>query len=332
MNLLNLNRPGVAIYGDADGWDEASYLKKVDWTASTITRLGARVWGFQELWHRGALEEVFERVQLDTGYRLLAPADHAGEKIICAAAVEEDLLVGEPEWIEGFPAKFVLRSGGDDAQTPEISVSIDAFSRPVLRFRVRPRADGVPITVYVAHFKSKRPTDLYREGWYRDDDEYYGKHREGLGAAVSTIRRTAEATALRMMIVDEIKGNNEPVVVLGDLNDGAHSNTLDIVTGQPNYLRSALSEGGSDTDLYAVGALQALRSLRDVYYTHVYQDTMETLDHILVSQEFYDQSRQRIWALRGVEVLNDHLNREDHKESGTTDHGVVRAEFEYRPA
>ena len=32
------------------------------------------------------------------------------------------------------------------------------------------------------------------------------------------------------------------------------------------------------------------RSRRDVYYTHVYQNTRESLDHILVSQEFYDNS------------------------------------------
>ncbi|MHC4954882.1 MAG: endonuclease/exonuclease/phosphatase family protein, partial [Planctomycetota bacterium] len=71
---------------------------------------------------------------------------------------------------------------------------------------------------------------------------------------------------------------------------------------------------------------------RNVYYTHVYQDTKESLDHILVSEEFYDMSNKRIWAFRGMENVNDHLNREDHSESGTIDHGIVRAEFEYRPA
>ena len=135
-----------------------------------------------------------------------------------------------------------------------------------------------------------------------------------------------------MILTDQIKGNNDPVVVLGDLNDGNHSNTLNILTEQPNYLRTPLSRGGSDTDLYSVGALHALRSMRDVYYTHIYQNTKESLDHILVSEEFYDQSTDRIWAFRGMEVFNDHLNRDDHGDSGTIDHGIVRAEFEYRPA
>ena len=30
-------------------------------------------------------------------------------------------------------------------------------------------------------------------------------------------------------------------------------------------------------------------------------------------------------------VNNDHLNFEDHKASGTNDHGIIRAVFEYKP-
>jgi hypothetical protein len=33
-----------------------------------------------------------------------------------------------------------------------------------------------------------------------------------------------------------------------------------------------------------------------------------------------------------MEVLNDHLNREEHKETGSTDHAVVKATFERGPA
>lgn len=330
-NLFNLNRPGLRIYRDADGWDQAAYDRKVAWTSDVVTRLGADVWGFQELWHKDALNDVFDAATLEEPYAKLAPPEQDGGGIVCAGAVREAILEDEPEWIREFPEKFKLSSGGDDAQTPSIDVAIDAFSRPVLHFRVKPRANGRPISVYVAHFKSKRPTEIYREGWYRDDDEYYKKHGEGIGYAISTIRRAAEATALRMIITDRFKGNDDPVVVLGDLNDGHHTNTLNVLTGQPNYLSSVLSKGGSDTDLYAVGVLQALRSARDVHYTHVYQDYRETLDHILVSQEFYDQSKKRIWALRDAEVVNDHLNREEHKEDGTSDHGVVFAEWEYRP-
>lgn len=137
---------------------------------------------------------------------------------------------------------------------------------------------------------------------------------------------------MRLILTERMKGTNTPVIVMGDLNDAQHSNTLNILTGQPNYLLSGLSEGGSDVDLYSVGTLQEYRSQRDVYYTHVFNKTRESLDHILVSQEFYDNSRKRIWAFKGMEIANDHLNSDDHKENGSSDHGIVRVTFEYRPA
>lgn len=329
-NLYNINLPGLKMYRDSDGWSDEEFDLKVQWMSSLIGKVDADIWGFQELWHYQALEQVFDRAELRDNYRLLAPEDHEGSGIICAGAVRPDILVGEPEWIKNFPDKFILQSGGSDRQTSEIGVSIDTFSRPVLHFQVRPRQEGQAISVFVAHLKSKSPTQVYREGWYRDDDEYYKKHKDALGSAISTIRRTAEAAALRMILTDAMKKNDNPVVVLGDLNDGQHSNTLNILTEQPNYLFSGY-KGGSDTALYTVETLQEYRSLRDVYYTHIYQNSLESLDHILVSQEFYDQSKKRLWLFKGMEIINDHLNDENHQETGTTDHGVVKATFEYRP-
>lgn len=319
------------MYRDWDGWSEEEYAKKITWSARTIQQLQAKVWGFQELWHYEAIEKVFETAGIKEQYDFLVPEGHNGKKIVCGAAVEKGWLEGKPVWIKDFPDKFRLQSSGEDPQTPDISVAIKEFSRPVLKFKIKPKADSPAISVYVAHLKSKRPTDLYREDWYKNDVDFYKKHAVGLGAAISTIRRSAEAAALRMLLIEELKNTNTPLVVLGDLNDGEFSNTLNILTGQPNYLLSGLSRGGSDTGLYAVGTLQKYRSHRDVYYTHIYQNTLESLDHILVSQEFYDNSRKRIWAYKGMEILNDHLNDDKHKETGSSDHGVVKATFEYRP-
>ncbi len=329
-NLYNLNEPGLPIYSDADGWSQEAYDRKIKWSASRISEIDSDVWAFQELWHAESLKKVFTEAGLFDEYTLLVPENHAGQKIVCAAAVKSDILVGEPEWIESFPDTFIMESSGDDDQTSDISVQIDSFSRPVLHFRIQPRANGKEIHVYVCHFKSKGPTRIYREEWY--SSQTYSKHSEAIGSAISTVRRTAEATAVRMMLTEQMKGTDTPVIVMGDLNDSKHSNTLNILTGQPNYLLSGLSSGGSDVDLYSAGTLQEYRSQRDVYYTHVHNKTRESLDHILVSQEFYDNSKKRLWAFKGLEITNDHLNTEEHKENGSTDHGIVHAEFEYRPA
>ncbi len=330
-NLFNTNEPGKRMYRDPDGWTQEEYDKKIEWIGRAIATVDADVWGFQELWHHKSLENVFIEAKLSSQYTLLAPKTQTGQKIICAGAVRKEMLVGEPEWIEDFPDKFVLSGSGDDPQTPEISVSLKSFSRPVLHFRIKPHDKPTEISVFVAHLKSKMPAQVDQEQWFKADKLFFGKHREGIGAALSTIRRTAEASALRMLLTETMKENDNPVVVLGDLNDDKRSNTLNIITGQPNYLMG-FSTGGSDVDLYSTGTLQEYRSERDVYYTHVHQNSRESLDHILVSQEFYDNSKKRIWAFVGSEIMNDHLNWDNHKESGTTDHGIVKATFEFRPA
>lgn len=329
FNLYNLNEPFLPVYTDTDGWSQMEYDRKIGWTARMLLQMQADVFGFQEVWHTQSVTNALIAAGLDGTYTVLTPSGHAGQRIVCGAAVQTDLLDGAPEWITNFPADFILKSSGGDPQTEDIAVSINSFSRPVLHFKIKPRASGPAVSVYVCHFKSKGPTKIFQESWY--DKATYAQHSDAIGGALSTIRRTAEATALRMILTKEMKASDTPVVVIGDCNDGQHSNTLNIMSGQPRFL-TALAEGGGDTDLYTAQTLQQYRSQTDVYYTHIFNDTRESLDHILVSQEFYDNSRKRIWAFDGLEISNDHLNDAAHKANGTGDHGIVRARFKYMPA
>lgn len=146
-----------------------------------------------------------------------------------------------------------------------------------------------------------------------------------------------EAGALRAILdevmASETKADLSPTVVIGDLNDSAPSVTTELITNQPTYRVMQKSRAGitSDKGLYSVERLQQYRSQRDVYYTHIYRHKRESLDHVLLSEEFYDHSRKRHWSFREMEVFNDHLNREAFKERGATDHGLVRAHFDWNP-
>lgn len=329
FNLLNLQLPGQPVYSDSDGWDADVYARKIEWSGRTLRRLAADVIGFQELWAAQALDEALAQAGLDATHTALVPPGHSGNRIVCAGAVRSDILVGDPEWITAFPDEMVLRSGGDDPQQAHISVSLNSFSRPVLHFRVQPDPDTPVIEVFVAHFKSRRPAEIWREDWY--DRDTHGAHATAIGYALSTIRRTAEAAALRVLMTNIAKGSHVPVVAIGDMNDGKASNTLNVLTEQPRYL-STLSTGGGDNALYVAQTLQEYRSVRDVYYTHVFNDQHDSLDHILASEQFYDNSTDRLWAFDEMTVENDHLNFDDHKTSGTADHGVIRAAFKWKPA
>jgi predicted extracellular nuclease len=330
FNLYNLNEPGLPIYTDRDGWTADEYARKIDWTSHQLKFLNSDVFGFQELWHRASLANALDAAGLTGDYDLLAPADADGKGIVCAAIVRKGLLSSEPDWISAFPAQFVLSSSGDDPQTPQIAVTISGFSRPVLHFTIKPRSDEPDIHVYVCHFKSKAPTQVFKEAWFKADKATYAKHATALGAALSTVRRTAEAAALRYLLTEQMKDSDTPVIVLGDINDGQHSNTANILTGQPKYLVGD-SVGGGDVALYTAQTLQEYRDTRDVYYTHVHQDIRESLDHILVSEQLYDNSRQRRWLFDGLAINNDHLNFDNHKADGTNDHGIIRAVFKHKP-
>ena len=87
-NLFNLNLPGLAIYRDRDGHTQELYDKKVDWLQTSIKNLNADIFGFQELWHHDALEELFGG-SLAEQYDLLVPQDHSGS-IVCAGAVRKE--------------------------------------------------------------------------------------------------------------------------------------------------------------------------------------------------------------------------------------------------
>ena len=331
FNLYNLNLPGGPMYQDADGWSTEEYAAKVAWSARLLRELAPDVLGVQELWHADALAEVVTQAGMDEDYELLA-APATGARIVCGALVRRDLLIPDSaRWIEDFPDDLRLTSSGEDPQTPQIDVGIRGFSRPVLRFEIAPREDEPPTAVYVCHFKSKAPTQIWREGWYNADRDRYKPHTTAIGAALSTIRRTAEAAALRVILTAETKGTVTPVIVLGDVNDGQHSNTLNILTEQPRYLVGE-SRGGGDIALYTAQTLQQYRDTRDVYYTHVYQDLRESLDHVLVSEQFYDHSYRRRWLFDGLVIYNDHLNTEDHRADGTADHGIVLVRFTHDPA
>jgi predicted extracellular nuclease len=332
FNVYNLQLPGLSMNPGQTPWTAAQFEAKAGWISAQLAELDADVVGLQEVWNREALEQVLAHGGLEATYDVLAePAD--GERITCAALVRKGLLADPaPQWIEAFPQAVRLESNDiSDPQADAIAVHIDTFSRPVLNFRVDLR-DGEPAAeVFVTHLKSKLPTRIDQEEWFNQNKPLYLPHVTALGAAISTIRRTAEATALRVMLNTVMKGTDTPVIVLGDVNDGQHSNTLNILTGQPRYLVGD-SVGGADTGLYTAQTLQEYRDTRDVYYTHVHEDLRESLDHVLVSEQFYDNSRRRKWLFDGLVITNDHLNTEDHRGNGTGDHGIVQVHFRWRPA
>ncbi len=348
FNLLNLQMPGGLTYSttppfadDADG--RASYQRKVAWTAEQVRRLDAEVIGFQELWSAQALTDVFQAAGLDRDYDLVARDAPGMGRPQVALAVRKDrhgnsqLLPGA-DWIAEFPPDFRFDQLREtDGAEEEITVTINEFSRPILHAKIQSEGTSPrppEVSVYVAHLKSKGPARL---SFAHPRPVALQTYPEITKSAVAHLRRVMEAGALRALLDGMMKSEDDsaisPTVILGDLNDDTLSVTNELISDQPTYRVIEKSTAGrtSDKGLFSVERLQQYRSMRHVYYTHIYKHKRESLDHILVSEEFYDHSRKRHWSFREMEVVNDHLNREAFEDEGASDHGIVRAYFDWNP-
>lgn len=349
FNLFNLQVPGGITYDDdkpaipdtEEG--RAEYRRKIEWTARQLTRIDAEVIGFQELWARQALVDAFEAAELIDQYDLVARDAPGRGRPQVALAVRKDrkgksqLLPGAG-WKAEFPESYKFEKVRETAGAEEeVTITLSEFSRPVLQAQIQSegRSPRPPVVaVYVAHLKSKGPA---RVSFARPKPQILNDYPNIAKSALSHVRRVLEAGALRAMLdevmVSEDKDALSPVVVMGDLNDGALSVTNELISDQPGYRVIEKSTAGlsANKGLYSAERLQQLRSMRHVYYTYIFKNKLESLDHILVSEEFYDHSRKRHWSFREMEIFNDHVGRSEDKADGAGDHGLVRAHFDWNP-
>lgn len=326
FNLYNLQLPDVIWY-HKNQYTQDEYAAKIEWSASMLHRLDADVIAFQELWSKQCLVDLFEAAGLAENYTLHFIADE-WDSIAVAAAVRRPWKVVSSQTHKAFPSDISLtKQPSDDGEDDELDITINRFSRTILQLAVdNEETPELPaIQVFATHLKSKRPTIVDSKS------EAIQPHKQAIGAAISTIRRTAEAAALRVILTNQMRHTDDPVVVLGDLNDGHLSNTLSIITQQPPFRMYEASRvgGKNDVGLYTVSIMQQMRAVRDVFYTHEFKGIQEVIDHVLVSEQFYDHSRQRIWSFQEMKIWNDYVEDEDRS---TSDHGVVCARFLHDPS
>lgn len=334
FNVKNLIEAGKKIYsGKNPVYSEDEYKQKTQWIGERLVEMDADIIGFQEIWQVSALKDCFEAAGLETEYDIVGRDAPNRNQVQVAFAVRKGLLRGSEVWHEDFPqnAKFKKRRTG--SSTNQMEVEINNFSRPPLEIRVKPKRRGAPeMCLFCVHLKSKRPIELdsteKRQLPYQDE--------VAIGSALANIRRSAEAAALRMLLNERMLGNDDPFIVLGDLNDDYLSVSTTIVTGDPSFKLYEGSRVGArasksgDLGFYSTQVLKEYRSLRNVHYTHIFKNKLEVLDHILVSEQFYDHSPKRIWAFRDAHYWNDHLDHHARADV-TSDHGIVVTQFDYKP-
>ena len=313
-NLLNLAAPGHVYYPNQDPYDTLEADRKTAWLGAQFARLNADVLGVQEVWDESALRAAAHA----SGLRyttVVAPGAETGGQFAPMGTPRVGLVTRLPLLALESHALF---DAADQVLVPEIGPQTK-FERPVLRARLQTK-HGQTLQVLVTHLKSKRPKFVQDAQGHvledRDDPAVVAR-----ATLRSLLMRAAEACALRRLVVDVTQRTREPLLLLGDMNDGPQSVTSQLIAANQAV---SYDKGTRDTALFHAWDVQTEASIkRDVAYSHVHQGWPELLDQIWVSEEFVATSRRAIGDVRRVDVFNDHLH--ESRERFRSDHGFVRA-------
>ena len=315
FNLFNLILPNVPYYENRRYSPEA-FAKKKSWIAHQLKGMNADIVGFQEVFQVEALQQALDESGLYRQAKLLAP-NRTGESPTVALVSRFPVI--DHRVIEVFPANAQLDVEG-------VVIPFNRFSRAVLSVDLA-LTEHLKCTVFVVHLKSKRPM-------IPDDVDRNDPIEKVKGQVRSLIQRAAEATALRVILMEFLQGQAHPVILMGDINDGGLAVTSQIVSGEPPFHKMQFERKTElwDVLLYHVKDIQARRSYGDFYYTHIHNGHYESLDHIMVSQEFVGENPNRVGRVNYVSVFNDHLMDQTLSRDGVelwqSDHGQVVAAIE----
>ncbi|MES2025938.1 MAG: endonuclease/exonuclease/phosphatase family protein [Pseudomonadota bacterium] len=303
FNVCNLALPGMKFYEDQIPYSAEEYDAKITWIAQQLDRLDADVIGLQEIFSQATLTDVLAKTQKyqnahHIGFDPEASADHLTPSVALISRLP--VAAGATTYTQ-LPNHLAI-------DLPGVSHPVTHFTRPILHAQIEVSPELL-VHVFVCHLKSKLPD-------YRNDINDDHPDQTGIAILRSLIRRGTDALGLRYLLSDLKKGKRTPVIVMGDFNDVADAIPTQMVMGLGKYPLN-----GVDDRLFESYRIQSRRDpLRDVGYTHIHDSSYETIDHILVSEEFNPTSHAAIGEVVEVIYLNDHMTLRQAHES---DHGLV---------
>lgn len=323
-NVLNLANPGRVFYANQDPYSASEFERKISWLGERIKTLNADVVAVQEVWDEAALKAAVHRSHLQYSTIVAPGAENTPQSPAIAGAHPQGGAQGTPRVGLITRLKVLGQSSFSDfpahaqVTVPEVG-PYSKFDRPPLLLRLQTRR-GQVLNVLTTHLKSKRPKFLQNAaGDYLEDRE--DPRVLSRAQLRSLIMRGAEAVALRDVVIQLLKDSKEPLVVMGDFNDGPHSVTTQLVAATSEV---AFDRASRDFALFNAYELQTEATLKkDLAYSHVFQGHPEVLDQILVSEEFVPGAKFAIGDVRRVDYFNDHLH--EGRDRCKSDHGFGKA-------
>ncbi len=331
FNLFQFVAPGYYWYErePRNTYSPAEWAQKLAWISQRLQEMDADVVGFQEVFSNAELQTLCAAA----GYPHYATVDSSG-----TLPDASDVYVKS---IVALASRHPLENIRTVDTHPDVRHELalaDSFHFSRLPVCAEVQAPGIgAVTVYVAHLKSKRASAL--DFTYGANVAWEERSRDTLlrlsrANIASLLQRGAEATLLYHSISRDLTQQlQQPVVVLGDLNDDQHSTPLAALTMQDRIY----SIGGVERQDWPEGVSASLHAYRlnDTFriapnmrqsarpFTHIHHGNGNCIDHILVSNALNPENPSAVAEVLDYRVWNGHLDEDGVHNRLQSDHGQV---------
>lgn len=340
FNLFQYAEPGTFWYEEDEDndYEPEQWALKQAFIRQVLQEMEADIIGLQEVFSIESLRALLE----SQGYPHVL--------VVQEPAFSGPKTDGTKVWkgpVNALASKFPILSSRSLPSTPLIErdglLSPDfSYRRDIIEAEIDIPGLPKPILVYVCHLKSKGTfvsgkTIAALPEW----TERFRAHTEqrALLDANQIIRRAGEAMMLRHTVMSRVAANpDQPVVVLGDLNDDPDSFTLRILTqsepigtiAQSKYSKLAAHEKAEwyRWRLYPAYTLGGAQQCGPIP-THVHWSGKSVLDYILVSNALNANNPKAIAPVTDFKVFNQH-QLDAAPSLLTSDHAPIRATFQIR--
>ncbi|MBK4733414.1 endonuclease/exonuclease/phosphatase family protein [Noviherbaspirillum pedocola] len=299
FNVCNLALPGVRYYDGIEPYTDEEYDLRIAWLAQQLDRLDADVIGLQEVFSAAALRDTLAKTRhYRDAWHVCEDARQPDGKPAPGVALISRLRIDDAEYHRLLP-------GENEFLLPQRNEPVAGFTRPVLRARLMLTPTRA-LHLFVLHLKSQRPD-------YIDDSGGATADAVALAMLRSLMRRGIDAWGVRRLIAETLAREAAPVMVMGDFNDSADAVTTRIAM-------AGAADSGEAWLRHCSRLVGRRDPLRDTGYTHIHAGRHDSIDHVLVSQEFDPAAENAIAEAIEVGYLNDHLSVPT---PGASDHGAV---------
>lgn len=290
LNLFNYLAPPNAFYDSDNIYTQSQWQLKQQWLSNHLQSLDADVVAFQEVFSIDCLKQQL----LELGYPYFVTLD--------TPAIEHDYLYSQP--VVALASRFAIIESDSAAMTiPHSPYESFKFSRIPLRATVDIPNIG-PIDYYVVHFKSKR-LELKGDQPTTGIEQY---SRELMGGWFSLMQRGSEAHLLHRYIIKQKIKSCRPFMLMGDFNNQLSCEEFACFTQlTPNQaVRNGEEPSIANYTFHDAWTLDN-SPIMPRPATHYYGSNKQTLDYILLSDEFCHQSANHLATLTHYQVNDEHL-------------------------